>query len=148
VSGTGTPGWLVSLVYGLPPLAVVFAWHLFLKRLAQRRHRGPVSHDTGSVLATQDDPEDEQDPASPGSAGVTPEPEHAGDPRALIRDLLASETPEAPVGWQQVAAQTGLSRSRAYALLRQERARADGDGQQPSDRAASGATVPAPSSPE
>jgi len=63
--------------------------------------------------------------------------------------LLAAETPEAPVGWQQVAAQTGLSRSRAYALLRQERARVDGNnGQQPSDRAASGATVPAPSSPE
>jgi hypothetical protein len=31
------PGWLVSLVYGLPPLAAVFAWHLFLQRLAHRR---------------------------------------------------------------------------------------------------------------
>jgi len=28
----------VSLVYGLPPLAAVFAWHLFLQRLAHRRH--------------------------------------------------------------------------------------------------------------
>ena len=32
------PGWLRSLVYGLPPLAAVFAWHLFLQRIAHRRH--------------------------------------------------------------------------------------------------------------
>jgi hypothetical protein len=31
------PGWLVSLVYGLPPLAAVLAWHLFLQRIAHRR---------------------------------------------------------------------------------------------------------------
>jgi hypothetical protein len=32
------PGWLRSLVYGLPPLAAAFAWHLFLQRIAHRRH--------------------------------------------------------------------------------------------------------------
>jgi hypothetical protein len=32
------PGWLVSLVYGLPPLIAVFAWHLFLQRVAHRGH--------------------------------------------------------------------------------------------------------------
>jgi len=32
------PGWLRSLVYGLPPLVAVFAWHLFLQRIAHRRH--------------------------------------------------------------------------------------------------------------
>jgi hypothetical protein len=36
------PGWLVSLVYGLPPLIAVFAWHLFLQRVAHRRHPIPV----------------------------------------------------------------------------------------------------------
>jgi len=137
------PGWLVSLVYGLPPLAAVFAWHLFLQRLAHRRHHQPASHDSGPVLAGQDGPEDEQDKQHSASA---PAAEPAGDPRARIRALLATETPEAPVGWQQVQAQTGLSRSRAYALLRQERAaRASGNGQQPSGRATSGTTVPAPS---
>jgi Protein of unknown function (DUF2637) len=144
------PGWLVSLVYGLPPLAAVFAWHLFLQRLAHRRQHKPASHDGGSVLAGQDSPEDEQDKqnsAPPASAYLAPEPEHAGDPRVLIRVMLATETPEAPIGWQQVAEQTGLSRSRAYALLRQERARANGNGQPPG-RTTSGATVPAPSSPE
>ena len=39
------PGWLRSLVYGLPPLAAVFAWHLFLQRVAHRHHR-PVALDT------------------------------------------------------------------------------------------------------
>ena len=36
------------------------------------------------------------------------------------------------MSWQDVAQQTGLSRSRAYALLREERARlAPGNGHQP-----------------
>jgi hypothetical protein len=139
------PGWLVSLVYGLPPLAAVFAWHLFLQRLAHRRHHEPVSHDGGPVLAGQDRPQDEQDTQDAASANRAPAAEPAGDPRVRVLALLAAETAEAPVGWQQVQAQTGLSRSRAYALLRQERAaRASGNGQQPSGRA-SGASVPVPS---
>ncbi len=145
------PGWLVSLVYGLPPLAAVFAWHLFLQRLAHRRHDQPASHDSGPVSAGQDSPEDEQDKqdsARPVSARLAPAPEPAGDPRVRIRALLATETPQAPVGWQQVTAQTGLSRSRAYALLRLERARTGGNGQQPSGRTASDSITPAPSPPE
>jgi hypothetical protein len=95
------PGWLVSLVYGLPPLAAVFAWHLFLQRLVHRRKHQPASHTGGPVLAEQD----KQDAASGPPA---PAAEPAGDPRARVRALLATETPEAPVGWQQVHAQTGL----------------------------------------
>jgi Protein of unknown function (DUF2637) len=113
------PGWLVSLVYGLPPLAAVFAWHLFLQRLAHRRH-------STHVLGRKDGPEDEQDSAPLANAHVAPELEPAEGSRALIRALLANESPEAPVGWHQVARQTGLSRSRAYTLLREERARANG----------------------
>jgi len=46
-----------------------------------------------------------------------------GEPsRAAVRALLAAETQDAPVSWQDVTARTGLSRSRAYALLREERA--------------------------
>jgi hypothetical protein len=41
--------------------------------------------------------------------------------RVAVRDLLASETRDQPVSWQDVQAATGLSRSRSYALLRQER---------------------------
>jgi Protein of unknown function (DUF2637) len=143
------PGWLVSLVYGLPPLAAVFAWHLFLQRLGHRRQHEPASHDGSPVLAEQDRTEDEQDKQDSASAHRPPAAEPAGDPRVRVRALLVAETPEAPVGWQQVQALTGLSRSRAYALLRQERAaRARGNGQQPSGRITSGTTAPAPSPPE
>jgi hypothetical protein len=142
------PGWLVSLVYGLPPLAAVFAWHLFLQRLAHRRQHEPASHHSGPVQAEQDRPEDEQDTQDSASVDHAPAPEPAGDARALIRAMLATETAEAAVGWQQVAARTGLSRSRAYALLRQERARANGNCQPPSGRDTSDSIDPAPSSPE
>jgi hypothetical protein len=145
------PGWLVSLVYGLPPLAAVFAWHLFLQRLAHRHHHDPASQDGGPVLAGQDRPEDEQaeqDSPPPARAHLAPAPEPASDPRARIRAMLATETPEAPLGWQEVAEQTGLSRSRVYALLRQERARANGNGQAPSSHATSDNAALGPSSPE
>jgi hypothetical protein len=33
------PSWLRSVVYGLPPLAAVFAWHLFLQRVTHRHAR-------------------------------------------------------------------------------------------------------------
>jgi hypothetical protein len=103
------PGWLVSLVYGLPPLAAVFAWHLFLQRLARRHH---------------------QEPAIPGQDGaVPPDPEQDRpqdgepvEPREVVRALLARETPQDPVTGPAVQAATGLSRSRAYAVLRELRA--------------------------
>jgi hypothetical protein len=41
--------------------------------------------------------------------------------RVMVRRLLAGETHDKPVSWQDVQAATGLSRSRSYALLRQER---------------------------
>jgi hypothetical protein len=43
------PGWLKSLVYGLPPLEAVLAWHLFLLRIAHRRH--PAHVPAGTVPA-------------------------------------------------------------------------------------------------
>jgi hypothetical protein len=57
-----------------------------------------------------------------------------GEPsRTLVQVLLAGETQDRPVSWQDVAQQTGLSRSRAYALLREERSRlVAGNGHPPS----------------
>jgi hypothetical protein len=43
------PGWLRSLVYGLPPLAAVFAWHLFLQRIAHRRYPATAAAESGPV---------------------------------------------------------------------------------------------------
>jgi hypothetical protein len=103
------PGWLVSLVYGLPPLAAVFAWHLFLQRLAHRHHQDPAAGgQDGAVPADV-----EQDPA---------QDRESREPREVVRALLARETPQAPVTGLQVQAATGLSRSRAYAVLRELRA--------------------------
>ena len=98
------PGWLVSLVYGLPPLAAVFAWHLFLQRLAHRR---------------QDHQQAKQDSSPPGLSGeLATSP---ADPLAAVRALLARETPVSRVTASHVQQLTGLSRSRAYAVLRQLR---------------------------
>jgi Protein of unknown function (DUF2637) len=126
---------LVACVYGVPPTCAPFAWHLFLLRLAHRRH--------------QDDSQDPQDTGQdPGGLAGQPDPSavaaavaHASragngqdsEPsRALVRVLLAGEAQDRPVSWQDVADRTGLSRSRAYALLREERARlAAGNGHQP-----------------
>jgi Protein of unknown function (DUF2637) len=100
------PGWLVSLVYGLPPLAAVFAWHLFLQRLAHRRH--------------QDHQQAKQDTTAPEAPGEL-DPSTA-DPLGQVRALLARETPASRVTASHVQQVTGLSRSRAYAVLRQLRA--------------------------
>jgi hypothetical protein len=71
------PSWLRYLVYGLPPLAAVFAWHLFLQRIAHRRHHQPQQA--------------KQDTASPELPG---EPDTgSSDPLGAVRALLARETP-------------------------------------------------------
>jgi hypothetical protein len=113
------PEWLVSLVYGLPPLAAVFAWHLFLQRLAHRHHQDgePAGQDL-DVSPTVD-----QDHGQDGALV---------EPREVVRALLAYETPDRHVTGPQVQAATGLSRSRAYAVLREVRAETPGrNGQTP-----------------
>jgi hypothetical protein len=120
------PRLLVACVYGVPPITAPFAWHLFLLRLAHRRrdtgqdqdHSGQHAQLAAAVDATD---------ASSARNGQDGEPS-----RALVRVLLASERKDRPVSWQDVADHTGLSRSCAYALLREERARlAAGNGHQP-----------------
>jgi hypothetical protein len=128
------PEWLVSLVYGLPPLAAVFAWHLFLQRLSHRhqQHPEPAGQDGAVPLDINQDPG--QDAAS-------------SEPREVVRALLAGETSAQPVTGAQVQAATGLSRSRAYAVLRELRAETSpGNGQAPDqgrDGAHSGVDVAA-----
>jgi hypothetical protein len=136
------PRLLVACVYGVPPVTAPFAWHLFLLRLAHRRHQddGQDSDDASQhVQNTGQDttvPSGQQDePAAVVEAPVAVPASNWQDSepsRALVRVLLAGERKDRPVSWQDVADQTGLSRSRAYALLREERARlAAGNGHQP-----------------
>jgi hypothetical protein len=133
------PRLLVACVYGVPPITAPFAWHLFLLRLAHRRHQDGGQHrqhggqDTGQDTAVLADRQNQPEQAAEAAAAV---PASNGQDkelaRALVRVLLAGETQDRPVSWQDVADQTGLSRSRAYALLREERARlAAGNGHQP-----------------
>jgi Protein of unknown function (DUF2637) len=128
------PRLLVACVYGVPPITAPFAWHLFLLRLAHRRQDdGQPTQDTGQdqgvPTGQQDQPATVIEAAGGGVGGNGQD----GEPsRVLVRVLLAGERQGRPVSWQDVADQTGLSRSRAYALLREERARlAASNGQQP-----------------
>jgi Protein of unknown function (DUF2637) len=130
------PRLLVACVYGVPPICAPFAWHLFLLRLAHRRHHDRTQdQDTtgqdGAVGAGRPD-----QPATITTAARARTASNSQDgeaSRALVRVLVADERQDRPVSWQDVAQQTGLSRSRAYALLREERTRlAAGNGHQPS----------------
>jgi Protein of unknown function (DUF2637) len=130
------PRLLVACVYGVPPVTAPFAWHLFLLRLAHRRHQDDGQHprqeagqDTTVLATRQEEPAVVMAAADTSSASIGQD----GEPsRVLVRVLLAGETQDRPVSWQDVADRTGLSRSRAYALLREERARlAAGNGHQP-----------------
>jgi uncharacterized protein DUF2637 len=111
------PRLLVACVYGVPPITAPFAWHLFLLRLAHRRHQDSGQDHHGSGQHTQDvgqdpgvpaDVEGEPDvvadaaSANPADNGQDSEPS-----RTLVRVLLAGETQDRPVSWQHVADQTG-----------------------------------------
>jgi len=132
------PRLLVACVYGVPPITAPFAWHLFLLRLAHRRHQDDRQHtqdtqDTGQDSTGSADRQDQPAATTEAAGASSARNGQDSEPsRVLVRDLLAGETPDRPVSWQDVAGQTGLSRSRAYALLREERARlAAGNGHQP-----------------
>jgi len=123
------PRLLVACVYGVPPVTAPFAWHLFLLRLAHRRHQHPAHGPEQDAQDLQDAGQDTGPPAAPEPPGGDLAPvlassgQDGGPSRAAVRVLLAHERQDAPVAWQDVTTRTGLSRSRAYALLREERAR-------------------------
>jgi hypothetical protein len=136
------PRLLVACVYGVPPVCAPFAWHLFLLRVAHRRrqhvgqhpraldHTGTPDRQDATVLPLlQPTPPPAHTRTMPVPAGTS---QDQGASRAVVRVLLADQTQDALVSWQDVQARTGLSRSRAYTPLREERARlAASDGHQP-----------------
>jgi hypothetical protein len=140
------PRLLVACVYGVPPVCAPFAWHLFLLRVAHRRRRhagqdpGAADHpgtpdrqDATVLPLLQPAPPPAHPPTTPVPASTS---QDGASSRAVVRVLLARQTQDSLVSWQDVQARTGLSRSRAYTLLREERARlAAGNGHQPTRHA-------------
>jgi hypothetical protein len=125
------PRLLVACVYGVPPITAPFAWHLFLLRLAHRRHQDNSQPCQDPGVSTGE-PDQSASAAAVATASQASNGQDGEPSRILVRVLLAEETQDRPVSWQDVADRTGLSRSRAYALLREERARlAPGNGHQP-----------------
>jgi hypothetical protein len=116
------PGWLVSLVYGLPPLEAVLAWHLFLLRVAHRRHQArvpagtvpAVPHPAGPQADGRDAAAGTAGPAHPTAAG------HRGPPPSPVR------TPAVPTVDPAAAARErpGPAGVRDAGLLAQARAAA------------------------
>jgi hypothetical protein len=140
------PRLLVACVYGVPPVCAPFAWHLFLLRVAHRRrqhlgqhsgavdHTGPLDRQDATVLPLVQPAPPQAHPGTTGVPASTSQDQEAS--RAVVRSLLAHQPQDSLVSWQDVQARTGLSRSRAYALLREERARlAAGNGHQPTRQA-------------
>jgi hypothetical protein len=136
------PRLLVACVYGVPPITAPFAWHLFLQRVAHRRrqHTGqPIGASDHTGTPDQHDATIRplvQPALASTPTGTTPVPastsQDGASSRAVVRVLLAHQTQDSLVSWQDVQARTGLSRSRAYTLLREERARlAASNGHQP-----------------
>jgi Protein of unknown function (DUF2637) len=160
---TPPPRWLVAAVYGVPPVCAPFAWHLFLLRVAHRRHSQHPGQDRANSPAAEPDRNRDagQDTTVPTAAGPAVAQQPAGRvavpagagqdgqaARAVVRALLAEDGQDGqdgqdgPLSWQQVAEHTGLSRSRAYALLREERARRSHPSSHPQAAGQSGGNPP------
>jgi hypothetical protein len=84
------PGWLRSLVYGLPPLAAVFAWHLFLQRIAHRRH--PATQAAPVPAAREDTTAGTVPTPAPAEAEPGPVPAPAAGDGARTRSSRARRT--------------------------------------------------------
>jgi hypothetical protein len=84
------PSWLRSLVYGLPPLAAVFAWHLFLQRVTHR-HRPATPDSLPSASEALDGPAD----TTVARLGTPPGPDTSG-PAVDAQGVRALSAPDTP----------------------------------------------------
>jgi len=128
----GTVRWDARIAAGAVPFAVLASVHLLVLLLLRLLAWTPTQDTAVSTPVP-----DELTPTDLRPAAVLTQADHhpavapmqdteSGQDaqqarRVWGRALLASETQDKPVSWQDVQAATGLSRSRSYALLRQER---------------------------
>jgi hypothetical protein len=120
-ANTDAVRWDARLTAGAVPFAVLASVHLLVLLLLRLLAWTPAE-DVAVVTAepAEEALQDDQPVAAP-----TQDAQGVRDDqlvrRVVVRSLLAGETQDKQVSWQDVQAATGLSRSRSYALLRQER---------------------------
>jgi len=117
---TGTIRWDARIAAGAVPFAVLASVHLLvlllLRLLAWTPAQAAVPEVTGNRRTQARKP-----PVATRKRVATPEQDDHLRRRVAVQDLLAGETQDKPVSWQDVQTATGLSRSRSYAMLRRER---------------------------
>jgi hypothetical protein len=123
------PGWLTSLVYGLPPLEAVLAWHLFLLRIAHRRHQAPVPAGTVPAVPQRAGPEAaagrDEPTGTARTGGLAHQPTVAGRP--VLQPPQTAGAPAGPGRSRPTAAPqptAGLAAGTDAGLLAQARAAA------------------------
>jgi hypothetical protein len=124
VGPTGVVRWDARFAAGAVPFAVLASVHL-LVLLLLRLLALPAAEDPALPAADRAVPTPKADQPAPAAAAPLEDGQSRQDDqlvrRVVVRSLLAGETHDKPVSWEDVHAATGLSRSRSYALLRQER---------------------------
>jgi hypothetical protein len=113
--------WDARLTAGAVPFAVLASVHLLVLLLLRLLAWTPA--EDVAVVAASTAEKIQEDGRT--ATGPTHDSQAVRDDqlvrRVVVRSLLAGETHDKLVSWQDVQAATGLSRSRSYALLRQER---------------------------
>jgi hypothetical protein len=127
-SKAGFVRWDARIAAGAVPFAVLASVHLLVLILLRLLAWTPTQ-DTAVASAVPEEPTraDHQSdlveitPAATPTQDIESGQDAQQARRVWVRALLASETQDKTVSWQDVQVATGLSRSRSYALLRQER---------------------------
>jgi len=118
---TGAVRWDARIAAGAVPFAVLASVHLLVLLLLRLLAWSPGPDAVVSTADPEELPRADQPPIAPPTPAAEPRRDAKNTRHAGVRALLAEETREKPVTWQDVQAATGLSRSRSYALLRWER---------------------------
>jgi hypothetical protein len=118
---TGAVRWDARFAAGAVPFAVLASVHLLVLLLLRLLESAPDQDAAVSAAAPEELPRADQRSIAPPTPAAEPRRGAKNRRHVGVRALLAEETPEKLVTWQDVQAATGLSRSRSYALLRQER---------------------------
>ena len=112
--------WDARLTAGAVPFAVLASVHLLVLLLLRLLAWKPAEDVVVAATPAEEVQEHDQPATAPTHDALAVRDDQLVR-RVVVRSLLAGETQDKPVSWQDVQAATGLSRSRSYALLRQER---------------------------